>query len=328
VRFGLRVPSYAWPDLAHQSTRDLATYGRRAEELEFDSLWVIDHFLRTPALYDVSWLDPFGVLAYLAGVTSRIQLGTGILVLPIRHPVLVAKEVATLVELSRGRFIFGVGTGWDEKEFRTMGVSLAQRGARTDECLEIIRRLLTEDAVSHKGRFYSFDEVSLDPRPAETPAVWVAGGSLGHAPETPDLPVMARGVLKRIAQADAWLSRSSGSDASMVKADWETVKKYLVQVGRNPSDIVFGHTQFVHVSEGNRDEALTEQMPLFIRVMGSHRTLDDLSASYLMGTVDEIQNRISELQAVGLQYLLLTPVSDDPRQLELLHKHIVAPFSQ
>lgn len=328
MRFGLRLPSYAWPDLTYDQARALGRYARRAEEVGFDSLWVIEHLLVAPALYAVSWLDPLVVLGHVAAVTERVRLGTSILVLPLRHPVLVAKEVATLDYLSGGRFILGVGSGWAEEEFRTMGVPLNERGARLDEGLEIVRRLLTEPEVTFTGRFYAVAGVSIEPRPPRIPPVWVAGGSLGRAPETPDKPYIAKTVLDRIARADAWMARSSGSDAAMVKADWEIVQDYLCRCGRDPATLTFAHTQFVHISERSTHEAaIAEQVPLFARVMGTHRSHEDLAASYLLGTIDEIQRRIDDLRAVGLQELLLTPVSDDPRQLNLLVEHIVRPFS-
>ena len=307
--------------------RGIAGYARRAEELGFDSLWVIEHLLAAPALYAVAWHDPLAILAHVAAVTERVRLGTAILVLPLRHPAIVAREVLTLDFLSGGRFVFGAGTGWDEREFATVGVPLKERGARLDEGLEVIRRLLSEESVTHRGRFYTLDNVSMEPRPPRPPEIWIAGGSLGHAPETPDKPYIAPKVLDRIARADGWMSRSSGSDAMMVKADWEVVQAHLRGIGRDPRTLTFAHTQFVHVSEAaTREEAIAEQGPHFARVMGDHRSFDELAASYLLGTIDDIQRRVADLAAVGLQELLITPVTDDPRQLDLLATHVLAPF--
>jgi hypothetical protein len=134
-------------------------------------------------------------------------------------------------------------------------------------------------------------------------------------------------VLARIGRADGWMSRSSGSDAESVKADWAAVQHYLRGIGRDPRTLTFAQTQFVHISEAATTEAaIAEQGPLFARVMGDHRSFDDLAASYLLGTIDDIQHRVADLGAVGLQELLLTPVTDDPRQLDLLAKHVVGPF--
>jgi probable F420-dependent oxidoreductase len=327
MRFGLRLPSYAWPDATYDQVRRMGGYARHAEEVGFDSLWVIEHLLVSPALYAVAWHDPLAVLAHVAAVTERVRLGTAILVLPLRHPAIVAREVISLDFLSGGRFILGVGTGWEEREFAAVRVPLKERGARLDEGLEVIRRLLSEEAVTHHGRFYHLDEVSMAPRPPRVPEIWIAGGSLGHAPETPDKPFIAPTVLARIGRADGWMSRSSGRDAESVKADWVAVQDYLRGIGRDPRTLTFAQTQFVHISEAATTEAaIAEQGPLFARVMGDHRSFDDLAASYLLGTIDDIQRRIADLAAVGLQELLLTPVTDDPRQLDLLAKHVVGPF--
>jgi hypothetical protein len=91
--------------------------------------------------------------------------------------------------------------------------------------------------------------------------------------------------------------------------------------------LTFAHTQFVHISEApTREQAISEQGPLFARVMGNHRSFEDLAASYLMGTIDDIQHRIADLAAVGLQELIITPVADDPRQLDLLATHVIGPL--
>jgi probable F420-dependent oxidoreductase len=328
MRFGLRIPSYAWHELTHDDAVELGDYCRQVDSLPFEDIWVIDHLLEAPAVYGVSWLDPLTTLTFAAGVTERVGLGTAALILPLRHPVLLAKEIATLDLLTQGRFILGIATGWDPKEFEVMDVPLGQRGRRTDEALDLLTRLLSEDAVSFNGSFWRVDDVTIYPKVASAPPLWVAGGSLGHAPETPDKPYIAAGVLRRILSADGWMARSSGSDADMVKADWEVVQEFLRAEGRDPKTLTFAHTQFLHIVDtASRDDAFDQQMPHFIRVMGTHRTRDDLASSYLLGTVDEIQRRIEDLRAVGLEYMILTPVSNDPSQLDLLNKHVVEPFS-
>jgi alkanesulfonate monooxygenase SsuD/methylene tetrahydromethanopterin reductase-like flavin-dependent oxidoreductase (luciferase family) len=102
LTFGVWLPTYAWADAGPEHVRSLAESIRRCEEYGFD-IWVIDHLLTAPGLYDVAWLEPLNVLAYAAALTQRVRLGTGILVLPVRHPVLLAKEIGTLCHLSQGR---------------------------------------------------------------------------------------------------------------------------------------------------------------------------------------------------------------------------------
>jgi probable F420-dependent oxidoreductase len=328
MRFGLRIPSFAWPELTYQDAESFRAYCQQVDALPFEDIWVIEHLLVAPAVYGVSWLDPLTVLSFAASVTERVGLGTAALVLPLRQPVLLAKEAATLQYLSRGRFILGVAAGWDEQEFKSMGIPLRERGRRADEVLDLVWRLLTEEAVDFDGRYFQVSGLSIYPRCPTPPKLWVAGGSLGHAPETPDKPYMATSVLRRILRADGWMCRSSGSDLQMVIDDWAAVQAFLRENGRDPSTLTFGHTQFVHIAEtSSRDEALNEQAPHFLGVMGTHRTAEDLAASYLMGTVEEIQDRISALAKVGLEYLILTPVSNDAEQLNALVKHVIEPFS-
>ena len=279
-------------------------------------------------VYGVSWIDSLTMLAAAAGVTSRVGLGTAALVLPLRHPVILAKEIASLQVLSGGRFKFGVAVGWDPAEFAAIGVPLQERGRRTDEAIEIVRLLLTEEHVSFDGRFWQFDDVTIYPRVNDPPRLWVAGGTLTHAPDTPDKPYIAATVLDRILEADGWMARSSGSDPEDVRNDWLAVQAHLEKNGRDPTTLTFGATQFLHIAaSASTEDAMAEQMPLFTRVMGDHRTRGDLQASYLTGSIEEMQETVAGLQRAGLEYLILTPLVDDPRQLDLIVEHIVEPFS-
>jgi len=296
--------------------------------MPFEDIWVIDHLLVSKGVYGVSWIDSMTMLAAAAAVTERVGLGTAALVLPLRHPVVLAKEIASLHLLSGGRFRFGVAIGWDPDEFAAVQVPLSERGKRTDEALNLIRLLLSEENVTFSGEFWQVENLTIHPRCSEMPQLWVAGGTLTHAPDTPDKPFIAPGVLRRIAAADGWMARSSGSDPGDVKSDWEAVKEHLESVGRDPSSLIFGATQFLHIEEGSdRAEALRTQMNNFIAVMGEHRTAEDLQASYLTGTVEDMQETVAGLRDAGLEYLILTPLINDPAQLELIVRHIVAPFS-
>ena len=134
---------------------------------------------------------------------------------PIRHPVLLAKELATLDFMSGGRFFLGVGPGWNEPEFTSMGTSLRERGRRTDEILDALKLLLTQDNVSFQGEFFQFDHVTIEPRPEKYFTVWVAGGSRVPDALSPDQPYMVKTVLNRIAKhADVFTCRASG------KVEW------------------------------------------------------------------------------------------------------------
>ena len=269
------------------------------------------------------------MLAAAAGVTERVGLGTAALVLPLRHPVVLAKEIASLHMLSGGRFRFGIAVGWDPAEFEAVQVPLRERGRRTDEALELIMLLLTEENVTFEGAYWRVEDLTIYPRVAGPPVVWVAGGTLTHAPETPDRPYIAKGVLNRILRADGWMARSSGSDPGDVRNDWDVVKAHLLDNDRDPTTLTFGATQFLHmVDDADTATALAEQMPHFMAVMGTDRTSADLQASYLTGSIDNMQETIAGLQRAGLEYLILTPLTSDPEQLDLIVRYIVEPFAE
>jgi probable F420-dependent oxidoreductase len=149
-----------------------------AEELGFDSVWVSEHIIVGPEAVDPfgQVLEPFATLAWIAGFTERIQLGTSITLVPLHQPVRLAKEAATLQLLSGGRFLLGVGLGWHEDEFRFLGVDFRHRGRRTDESLRLLRALWSGAGEFH-GEWSSFEAATFGPLPDEPPEVWVAGGT-------------------------------------------------------------------------------------------------------------------------------------------------------
>ena len=140
---------------------------------------LIDHLLVAPPAYRTTWLEPVALLSALAGVTRTMRLGTLVLVLPFRDPVAFAKEWATLDVLSGGRSILGVGVGWNEGEFAALRIPYRERGRRMNEMLEAITALWAGDHVTYEGQYYQFDDLSLEPKPAQRPhpPIWIGGGT-------------------------------------------------------------------------------------------------------------------------------------------------------
>jgi probable F420-dependent oxidoreductase len=172
-----------------------------AEELGFDSVWTTEHLL-----VGAEGVDRFGrvydalmTLAWIAGWTERVRLGTSIVIVPLHHPVHLAKEVATLQELSRGRAILGTGVGWHRAEFEFLGVEFDGRDRRTDEAVRLIRALWSGER-GFEGRWWSFADASFAPLPTPVPEIWVGGSS--------------RAAIRRAVRlGDVWHpSRGSGAD--------------------------------------------------------------------------------------------------------------------
>ena len=191
MKFGYCLPTFSFPDLDFETAGRLRQFATRAEALGFDALWVPEHLLTARGLYGTAWLSPLEAVSFAAGATSRIKLATGILIPPIRNPVFLAKEIASLVFLSGGRFELGIGVGWDAAEFQVAGVPLAERGGRTDEILDLWAKLWSGKEVTHRGRYYQFPPLTIDPPLPKPPRLWMAGGAKIRTSLSPDPAVPA-----------------------------------------------------------------------------------------------------------------------------------------
>ena len=178
---------------AEATPETFAAIAEKAEALSLDSLWLSAHVIVPPQgdshyanvpgrKYPPTWLEsywePFTVLGFLSAITSKITLGTSVVVLPMHNPFEVAKQAAEIDRLSGGRFVFGVGVGWFKAEFDVLNQNYRNRGKRTDEALALIKRLWAEDPVSFQGEHYSVASAHFAPKPVQRPGppIWVAGG--------------------------------------------------------------------------------------------------------------------------------------------------------
>ena len=156
----------------------------KAEELGYDALFVNDHVIVDDSARSALWrnvYDPLMVLSYVAARTSKVMLGTSVLIMPYRNPIVTAKMVATLDQMSEGRAIAGVGAGWNEAEYDALGVPFRERGARTTEYLRLWQACWEQGPTTFHGRFFSFDNMHVNPKPVQQPhpPIWIGGS--GHA---------------------------------------------------------------------------------------------------------------------------------------------------
>jgi probable F420-dependent oxidoreductase len=174
VHFGVILPNYG----RDSSPDGIRRTAKLAEELGFDSVWATEHIIVGP-----DGVDPYGrvyaplvTLAWIAGFTSRVALGTSIVLAPLHHPMHLAKEVATLQELSGGRVRLGVGMGWHRDEYEFLGVPFESRGRRGDEVIRVMRAIWS-GARDYEGPFWSFHDATSEPLPSPQPEIWVGGSS-------------------------------------------------------------------------------------------------------------------------------------------------------
>jgi probable F420-dependent oxidoreductase len=181
VRFSTRAPNADY--LGFEATPEsIIAAAQKAEELGFDAIFVNDHIIVDGSPRAASWtntFDPLIAASFIAAHTSRIGVGLSVLIVPYRNPITTAKALATLDRMSGGRLIAGVGAGWHEAEFAALGVPFRERGARTDEYLRIWQACWAPGLVSFAGRFFSFSDMHVSPKPLQRPypPIWVGGPS-------------------------------------------------------------------------------------------------------------------------------------------------------
>jgi probable F420-dependent oxidoreductase len=322
LRFGLRLPSFALgPETA--SLDAMGAYLRRAEDLGFGSALLIDHLLTAPPAYRVTWLEPITLLAALSGVTRTMRLGTLVLVLPFRDPVLLAKEWATLDVLSGGRTILGVGVGWHEGEFEALRIPRRERGRRMDELLDALTVLWSGEPASHRGRYYAFEDLVIEPQPVQRPhpPIWIGGGTQPHERIYAQQVDTVRPVLERIARyADAWVPHSSAT-AEMVRVDWDVVQEAMVRIGRHPDTMSRVYSNFVHVlGPGEPPESAAARFERF-----SGMDLEYWQSHYLLGEAEPLAERIrGKIGAMGgVDEVILNPLDWDVGMLERLASEVL-----
>jgi len=222
MKFGFHLPHFG-----PQADRDeIVAVAQKAEALGFDSIWVLDHLIMPEAhvgVFTANVYEPFTVLSFVAGCTEKIRLGTSVIIVPYRNPIEVAKIISTLDALSNGRVIFGAGVGWMEEEFDMLGVPFRERGARTDEYLQLMKELWTSESPNFQGRFYQVSNAKFEPKPVQKPhpPIWIGGASQ---------PAIRRAV----ALGDGW--HPVGLSPEQLQAGLDELRRAAEEAGRDVFD--------------------------------------------------------------------------------------------
>jgi probable F420-dependent oxidoreductase len=238
---------------------NLGRVAERAEALGYDTVWFSDHIVIPTEVksfypYDPSgkmpfnpsepYWEPLTVIGYVAGRTSRLRLGTSVLILPYRNPIVTAKMLATLDVLSNGRVTLGAGVGWMEEEFKAIGLdTYARRGAYSDECIRIFRELWTKDNPSFQGEFHQFSNIRCEPRPVQPGGlpIWIGG----HTPQ----------AIRRAARlGDGWQPLVQRPPADLPPAEMQEkiaqLRAFAQQAGRDPRRITLAMGSSIQFTDG------------------------------------------------------------------------------
>jgi probable F420-dependent oxidoreductase len=274
----------------------------------FDSIWVADHIW-----YPAAILDPLLQLAQAAVVSRRLLLGIGVYLLPLRHPVPVAKQVSALDHLSEGRLIFGVGIGGEfPREYEACGVPVNERGPRLSEAIPLLRSLLRGDTVNHQGRYYpSFSGLALQPpaRQPGGPPIWVGGRA--------DAALARAGRL-----GDGWISYVVSPET--FRAGLEKISAAAQKAGRKVERFGTGHLLFTRLDD-TYEQALEAATATLSRRYGSdmRRAAERYAA---LGRPEQVAERIRAFHAAGVRHLsidLLGPYEERPEHIDRFAREVL-----
>lgn len=305
--FGIAIRNFmAYPELP--DTRALVEYGVRMEQLGFDSLWAWDHILLGVDPH-FPIIDSLTLLTAIAARTDRIKLGTGVLVLPLRNPVVLAKQASSMDLLSGGRLILGVASGWYKREFDAVGVPFEKRGRVMDENLEILKRFWTEDKVDGEYGQHSIRGGVMFPKPAQTPRPpLLVGGYVDR-------------VLRRAAvNGDGWLTYFYRPD-SFAKS-WAKVRAFAEEADKDPDSLLNAAQLPIRIGDSRAD--VEAGMMEWLGTEWDYAAWSESTKdSAILGSVDECIEQLSEHIAAGVQKLIFVPYRYEMDQIETIAREIV-----
>lgn len=265
---------------------ELVDVVQQVDRLEFDSFWCGDHIA-----FAIPILDPITQIAQAAAISPRLTFGTGVFLLPLRHPTPIAKQIATLDHLTGGRFIFGVGIGGEfPKEYEACGVPIRERGPRLGEAVEVMRKLWTGETVSHHGRFYQFTDVKMTPAPRQPggPPIWFGGRS--------------EPALRRAARlADGWFSYAV--TPQMFANGLATIEAAAQEAGRTLDRFGTAHLMFTRIGDSYEQALGQAAQSLSIRYAMDMRPATQRYGA--IGTPAQVAQKIHEFHAAGVRHLSL-----------------------
>lgn len=332
IEFGLRVPNSG--PLAGKP--NIVQAAREAERLGFDSIWVHDHVAWSSEMHrhhissgateavrdeqEANFYEALTTLAYLAAETKTIKLGVACLVMPCRNPIYAAKQIATLDWLSEGRLIVGVGLGSkatrESREFELFGVPLKPRGRRTDEYILAMKAIWTEPSASFHGKYISFENAEIFPKPVQKPhpPVWIGGW-------------MDQAAIRAGKYGEGWIP--GWLSPSEMKRGCEILARTAREHGREPKKITIAVEKLAAIAP-SRDAALNLALPTIRASSTSYeRDVDSVQFAldrHIIGSVDDVRRRVDEFIEAGVEHFELKLIYPSMKslleQMELWSKEI------
>lgn len=291
----MRKIGLAWVNPAPQTKpENVVNFAKQCDAMACHSMWTIDR-----VAYDN--LEPLTLLGAAAGATQNIRLGTSVLLGNTRHPVHLAKIIATLDFISNGRITLGLGFGSRESDYKAVEVPYEHRGSRAVEQVQLMKRLWTEDNVTHHGKFFNVENLTIGPRPVQKPhpPIWTGGG--------------AEAALKRAGTlANGFISGSSA--IAEFQATWDKIASYATAAGRNPKEIEKASLAFMAIDD-NKANAVKTIEDYTMRYYG--RLRGDVEPVSIVGSAAQCVDKIEYFFSKGIDTLIIGVANPDPKQLDL-----------
>ncbi len=299
VACGIAIPQvFTDSDVDMTFVRDFV---QRAEALNYESLWVQETIVS-----DFPILEPVALLNYVAAITSKVRLGTSVLLTVLRNPVQLAKSLSSLDQMSKGRLTLGIGVGGHVPE-KVFGYSSELRARRFVEGIKTIKALWTESKATVTGTFWNFENVSMEPKPLQKPhpPIWFGAR-------------LERPLRRAVRHGDGWMGAGSSSTQDFIKQS-NLIRQYLHEADRDPAAFTVSKRVYIAV-DNNRDRAERRLREWFgIR----YKNADMASNVAVWGNIDECVNKVGEIVRAGAEHLLFNPAFDDMEHLELCAQEII-----
>jgi alkanesulfonate monooxygenase SsuD/methylene tetrahydromethanopterin reductase-like flavin-dependent oxidoreductase (luciferase family) len=301
------------------SREQILSFAQKAESLGYDSLSVNDH-----VVFRTSWLDAISTLSAVAAITNEIKLGTSILNIVVRNPVICAKALSTIDILSSGRlFAVGVGPGSHKGDYDICGIPFEERWKRFTEALQVLQIVWKNNnkeqknstLTNYSGRYYRFEKVSVQPKPFQKPHPPIYIGSWGSS----------EAGLKRVAKyGDGWMASAYNITPDKFKVKWKILLSYRQALGKDIQSFDNSVMSMFGYIDNDRNRAHRMAKDVLSPALG--RPTEELESLLLFGSPDHCLEKIRALSEAGVKRIHFWPVSDYLEQIEIFRNEIVPYF--
>jgi alkanesulfonate monooxygenase SsuD/methylene tetrahydromethanopterin reductase-like flavin-dependent oxidoreductase (luciferase family) len=315
IGFGLHLPIIRFTGEADHSREQILSFAKKAEYLGYNYLDVNDHIV----FRNTSWLDALTTLSAVAAITNKIKVGTSILNIIVRNPVVCAKALTGIDILSSGRLFAGVGPGSYKGEYDVCGIGFEDRWKRFDEALQILNLLWEQenenDEVDYNGQYYKFKNITVAPRPFQKPHPPILIGSWGSSDAG----------LRRVAKyGDGWMASAYNITPDIFKTKWKDLLSYRKDLDRDTTRFDNYLVSMFGYIDNNKEKIHKVVKDVLSPVLG--RPADDLENLLLFGSIDECIKKIKAFLEAGVNSIHFWPVNNYIEQIEIFNKEIICSF--